>query len=252
MKLGLVRFLNARPLDQGFRDAAANNGTELLEATPAHLFEALKAGRLDAALISSVEVLRHPELFDSCRSVGVCAERTVESIVYLVPRDSAEMVPKRILTDSGSRSSVALLRVLMARDFPNSNAEFVSCDPQQILSGLNAGEAGLLIGDSALSFRLSGNPQNLVVRDLAQWWFEQEQLPFVFALWAYPKNRPIADDVFEQSLAHGEKQIAAIAAHSEYPRAATYLSEVLHYRLTNRDQQGLERFRARLLDLDLL
>ncbi len=246
MKLGLVRFLNARPLDYGFRQAALRGEVEIVEDTPARLYEELCAGGLDAALISSVEVLRHPELFGSCRSVGVCASERVDSIVYLRAAGFAQQPPRLVLADSGSRSSVALLEILLRRTFPEAQIEWRAADPSSIPDLVDEDTAGLLIGDSALALRTSGGRSGFVLRDLAEWWFSLEGLPFVFALWAYPRARPLADAFFEESLESGLGHLSEMARASHYPDAYAYLANVLHYRINDRDREALRRFHSLL------
>ncbi len=75
-------------------------------------------------------------------------------------------------------------------------------------------------------------------------------MPFVFALWAYPIARPVADAFFEESLRVGLAELARIAAQSTFPGAFEYLSKNLHYWLDERDRQGLEEFRSMLHNVD--
>lgn len=108
---------------------------------------------------------------------------------------------------------------------------------------------GLIIGDAALAY--SATPDDrLESVDLAAWWKERRGLPFVFALWAYPIDRPVADAFFEESLRVGLAELARIAAQSTFPGAFEYLSKNLHYWLDERDRQGLEEFRSMLHNVD--
>ena len=252
MRIGLVRFLNARPLDYGLRETAREGHLSVVEDTPARLFESLRQRDLDAALISSVEVLRHPELFGSCRSVGVCAERRVDSIVYVRRAGTEKNPPRVILTDQGSRSSVAVLQILLQREFPGQAIEWRSVAPEDIPAGVDADTAGLLIGDSALALRMRGGPPGCTLRDVAEWWYELEQLPFVFALWAYPRAAPISDAFFEDCLTTGLEHVEEIARTSGYPDALQYLTRTLHYRLTDRDREALKRFHSLLSAVPVL
>ncbi|HZL99446.1 MAG TPA: MqnA/MqnD/SBP family protein, partial [Planctomycetota bacterium] len=59
VRLGSVPYLNARPLVAGLD---RERGVELSEAPPSELARQLRAGRLDAALASAVELLRDPPL----------------------------------------------------------------------------------------------------------------------------------------------------------------------------------------------
>ena len=281
MRIGLVRYLNARPLDYGLRSAAdlhasgstagdapeilrsffsgaGSAGLTLIEETPSQLFQMLRAGQLDAALISSVECLRNPDLFGYCPTVGVCARSEVYSIVYIRRRTTGpvhfESPVRRILADSGSRSSIALLEAL----YFQANGvlpEIQSEEPDRIVERLGPDEGGLLIGDGALRFldQMRDHPDSTIEHlDLAGWWHRSEQLPFVFALWAYPKSRPVPDAVFEASLTAGENNITAIIAAAGRSDARRYLTENLHYRLGLSECAALQRFHERLAAAGLL
>lgn len=305
MRIGLVRYLNARPLDYGLRQSAANpapagnptqdsrssgadsgtqaaeltgqdntqTGTEfqLIEEIPSRLFQMLSAGELDAALISSVECLRNAERFGYCPSVGVCARDAAYSIVYIRRRDSkTESDPdaasadaarrfarpvRRILADAGSRSSIALLQSLYFR----ANGVLPSIEierPEHIARRLGPEDGGLLIGDGALEFldsrRAADVSDVFETIDLGRWWRESEDLPFVFALWAYPRERPLADELFEQSLAAGEREMDRIIDAAERDDARRYLTQNLHYRIGPDERRALERFRQRLTEAGLL
>lgn len=242
MKIGLVKFLNARPLDHAFRK---NSKVTVHEDTPSRLFDLLMKGDLDAALISSVECLRQKELH-SCRTVGVCADSEVTSILYLPNAGSSP--PDKVYTDSGSRTSAALLQILLYRKY-KTKIPASPCSPELVPEKISETDAGLLIGDSALRYRQTG-AENF--SDLGQWWFDQEGLPFVYAMWAYPKNRPVPDSFFEEALEQGLSGMEEILAESDYPDLRTYLTETLHYKLNDNDRKSLDRFKERLLEAGLL
>lgn len=244
MRLGLVKFINARPLDLAFRKS---DSYQIIEDTPSRLFESLMEGRLDAALISSVECLRNTDRLNYCRTVGVCAKSEVTSILYL--KKNKNSIPKRILSDTGSRTSIALLQILLYRK-TGELLHFETAQPESIPSSVDENTAGLLIGDSALRYR--NNPGDLYTVDLGNWWNEQEGLPFVFAMWAYPEEHPITDDFFENALNFGLKHMNEIIENSEFPDTKQYLTEKLHYRLGDADLKALDRFKALLLEAGLL
>ncbi len=263
MRIGLVRYLNARPLDHGFRTGAPGTpaSVECIEEIPSRLYAMLGAGELDAALISSVECLRNRERFSFCRSVGVCTRTEADSILYLQCKSSykkGEPAPplrpvSGVLADVGSRTSVALLQVLYhARN--GTLPEITSLSPGEIPDRLDKNHGGLLIGDGALAFldRPAEDRERFEVYDLARLWYESEGLPFIFALWAYPLSAPVEDSVFEASLQAGETSIDDIVAAASYPDARRYLTQILHYRVSEGDLRGLARFQERLDTCGLL
>ncbi|MCB1308340.1 MAG: hypothetical protein KDK30_09185, partial [Leptospiraceae bacterium] len=190
--------------------------------------------------------------FGFCQSVGVCAHHQVDSIVYLQRRvndqgvESKSMPTGRLFVDSGSRSSVALLQILFQRSYPDIPIKLIVCPPERIPRQLQPGDGGLLIGDSALEFTRSTSARDYQITDLATWWHKLEGLPFVFALWAYPLNTPIADEFFEQSLAVGQSNMDHIVADAgallSLTEARRYLTATLHYKLTEEDRRSLVRF----------
>lgn len=250
VRLGLVQHLNAHPLTFGFRQ---QKELQLFDDTPARLFEMLSSGELDAALISSVECLRNPN-FGYCKTVGVCCNGALRSILYFKSKEQDWTIPaQKIYTDNGSRSSVALLQVLFANKFgrlPSVLPENPEKIADRVVSEGTAG--GLLIGDAALRFSMREDLDQFRVKDLGEWWLQQESLPFVFALWAYPKSAPLEDSYFEESLATGLKNLDGIAARSDFPFALEYISQLLHYRLGPGEWAALERFQDHLRAWDLL
>ncbi len=249
MKLGLTPFLNTRPLEYGFRMNPARFGTTSIEDVPSRLAQRLVAGEIDTALISSVEVLRHPEL-SFCSRMGVCADAAVRSILYIRAANDSTPVAK-IWMDEGSRTSQALLLLLLKKT-EGRIPERESIAARDVPGKIRAGQAGMLIGDSALAFWDRPDLDQFVIRDLAEWWNELEGLPFIFAVWAYPKSRPIPDDVFEWSLSEGLTHLDEIIAASGRRDAEAYLRRNLHYRTTPRDLEALRVYGARLAAEGLL
>lgn len=249
MRIGLVKYLNAQPLEYGIRQKALREELTVVDETPAVLYRMLLDGELDAALISSVECLRNASVFGYCDRVGVCSTGPVQSIVYIEKKSPGGVFSRRgpIACDNGSRSSVALLDILYAEQ-TGQIPELVQSDPASVIQT----EAGLLIGDNALSFLESPQSEEYFCIDLCEWWAKREHLPFVFALWAYPKRKPIDDAFFESSLEEGMAAVGNIARESQFKNALPYLTEVLHFRLGEKDKKALALFREKLAARDLL
>ena len=246
MRIGLVKYINSRPLDYGFRK---NTSIETIEETPARLYELLKAGELDAALISSVECLRNSDIFQYCKKTGVCASSAVNSIFYLTR--APDTAPQSFFSDSGSRTSVALLQILLYKKF-GKRIPHNKCPPEDIIDQISDSAAGLIIGDIAYRYSRNDTENGIQKIDLGKWWNEEEGLPFVFALWAYPAERPLPDSLFQNSLEEGLTHMEEILSEHEDPGIRKYLTESLHYRLGEKELSSLERFRILLQELDLL
>jgi chorismate dehydratase len=127
-------------------------------------------------------------------------------------------------------------------------------DPEYILSGLDTQTGGLLIGDSALQFEkeylFNKKTNRYRVIDLSAWWNQIHNLPFVFALWAYPSASEISPDFFTESLNSGLENIQEIINESEFPDTENYLTLNLHYYLADEDRKAISVFRNLLHILD--
>lgn len=252
MRIGLVRYLNARPLDYAFRvrpDRYA--GVECLPETPARLLQMLLSGQVDTALISSVECYRHRDALAWCDRVGVASDREVQSLLYIRRREDplTESV-RRIFMDEGSRTTVALTKLLYLKRF-GEIPECVTLPPEEIPERLDSGTAGLLIGDAALKMFRSPGPFHF--RDLVSWWNEETGLPFVAALWAYPREKAslFPDSFFTEALDTGLTRMEDILKENG-PQYRDYLTHALHYNLNEADRQALEVFSSQLQERGLL
>jgi len=257
IRLGLVRYLNARPLDFAFQvDSPFSANVVCQPDTPARLIEQLLAGKLDAALVSSVECLRNRSTLNYCSSVGVASDNAVQSLLYLRRiEDDLKAPVKRLYLDTGSRTTVALVKLLYLQDF-GKLPECISLDPHLIADKIDSDSAGLIIGDTALSFFYE--PRGFHFYDLVSWWRSRTGLPFVAALWAYPKEKSSLFEaakpnqgLFEQALDYGLQHIEDIL--KEYGEVyRPYLTKALHHRLTDADQKALTEFESLLRAKDLL
>lgn len=250
MRLGLVSFLNARPLDYGLRRDPQN---QIIESIPSKLCELIFADELDCALISSVECLRHQDKLSWSKKFAVCSQKEVRSVLYIKKKGEKRDAPiKKLWADSSSRSSIALWQCLYFQ-IHKSLAPLAAIPPLQIPKRISKESGGILIGDAALEFSQSEESSAFAIYDLGAWWFAQENLPFVFALWAYPKNKaPIDDIVFEKSYLQGKSNMNKIIHSSNFKDAALYLKENIHYQIGDAEHRALERFQQHLESAQLL
>src|SRR5215467_9259516 len=143
MRIGAVSYLNTKPLVYGLAELAPQH--ELVFDLPSRLADDLAAGRLDVALIPSIEYFQHPGytiVSDAC----IACRGPVRSVKLFsrVPMSSIET----LALDEGSRTSVALVRILLN--------ERLGIDPALIPLPIDArpdaieADALLLIGDRAI------------------------------------------------------------------------------------------------------
>ncbi|MFQ5599719.1 MAG: menaquinone biosynthetic enzyme MqnA/MqnD family protein [Candidatus Krumholzibacteriia bacterium] len=237
IRIGAVSFLNTRPLVYGLQ---GNSEYTLSFDTPGMLADKLRLGEVDVGLLPIVEYLRG--VGDSIVP-GICIAsdgpvRTVKLYSRLHPEKLGS-----VAVDSGSRTSVALLRILLSERFGvTPDLHTYRADLREML---RAHEAALLIGDRA--FTDSGAP---FVWDLGEGWKELTNLPFVYATWTMregvDRERVTGwlKAAMQEGLA-GLDDIAREAAGVEGQDADSlrrYLRENLHYTLGARELRGIETF----------
>src|SRR5688500_17969599 len=173
MRIGAVSYLNTKPLIFGLAELAPQH--ELLLDLPSRLADRLAAGELDVALIPSGEFLQNPAyaiISDAC----IACRGPVRS-VKLLSRVPLEEI-RTLALDEGSRTSVALVRILLKERFglePRLVPFPIDAVPESIRA-----DALLMIGDRAMH-----PPAGQIVAewDLGDVWCRWSELPFVFAMW---------------------------------------------------------------------
>lgn len=244
LRVGIVNFLNSKPLAWGF---LKGHHADLFAPTyhpPAMVAKLLGQGALDIGLIPSVEVQRIPNLKvlpDLC----VASTHEVKSVL-LVSRGPIQEV-KRVALDQNSRTSVALVRILLQERW-GVHPEYVHerPDPERMLS---EADAALLIGDPALKVER----EKYKVWDLAAEWNALTGLPFVFAVWAVRPEVYLPDlpFYFKSSLRYGLSSVDTLSREAaaelglESSEVRSYLTDNLAYFLRQEEISGLEEFYRR-------
>ena len=203
---------------------------------PAKIAQQLIDGEVDVALVPVAiipKLKEHHIISDYC----IGAEGPVASVCLFSEVPLHEI--KRIYLDYQSRSSVALLKVLV-RDHWKLSAELVETTGafQDKIKGTNA---GLVIGDRALEQRRVSP----YIYDLAEHWVRFTSLPFVFAAWISNKALPIEFiQQFSNANAIGISNIPAVVAENPYPiyDLSTYYTQNISFPLTPAKRQGMQKF----------
>jgi chorismate dehydratase len=241
MRIGAVNYLNSKPLVHGLE---AIPRASVLYDLPSRLADSLAAGRLDVALIPSIEWLRQ-SCYEIVSDACVACRGPVLSVklYFRVPPQAV----RRVALDEGSRTSAALALILLD-ELVDVRPE---CEPLAIGDGPESSEADavLLIGDRAIQ---NADALALECWDLGECWNHWTGLPFVFAMWvarpnidtselaralAAARDRGVADVV-----RIAKRESAALGIREEL--AIRYLRENLHFALGEAELGGLRRFAA--------
>lgn len=227
LRVGSVPYLVGRPLDLGL---AREGGIDLVRRVPAELVLGLRAGALDVALVSSIELFREPG-YRWLDGLAVAGAGFVGSVQVFLRKPIEEV--RTLALDPASRAAATLVQVLLAD--PGPAPRFVEApagtDPRDLET-----DAWLRIGDPALREHLAeGSPP---VWNPSQAWFERTGLPFPFAVWIVRGGvelSPAQIAAFHRSREHGLARLGELAEQAsktwELPLAACrkYLFEECRY-----------------------
>ena len=240
VRVGAVNYLNTKPLVHHLEQLAPY--VQLSYDLPSRLADDLAAGRLDVALIPSIEAFQDPTytiVSDAC----IACRGPVLS-VKLLSRKPVQQI-RSLALDEGSRTSVALVQILLERRYGLRPR----LEPLPIGASENdtRADALLLIGDRAMH---SPADRFVEVWDLGAEWCRWSGLPFVFAMWTAREGSDLHEldtalgAARDSGLSHLE-EIAARESESVGLTAAQcteYLRDNLYFHLGPREQRGLELF----------
>jgi chorismate dehydratase len=250
VRVGAVNYLNTKPLIYQLERLAPR--ARLVLDLPSRLADGLAGGSLDVALIPAIEFFRDPAytiVSDAC--IGCRGPVLSVKLFFRVPPKEV----RSLALDEGSRTSIALARILLAERF----------DLHPRLEGLPIGasladtpaDAVLLIGDRAI--HSPGGPF-AEVWDLGDEWSRWAGLPFVFAVWAARAGTDLQgvdaalSDARDLGLANLPRIAAAEAAPLglTQPQCLAYLRDNLHFSLGPDERRGLDLFHRLAGKLGLL
>lgn len=251
LRVGIVDFLNSRPLAWGFLKGHHGDLFAPSFHTPAVVARLLEQKNLDVGLIPSIELQRIPNLKvlpDLC----VSATHEVRSVLLISKTPPEEI--RRVALDVSSRTSVALLKILLHERY-GLEPEYVEHRPD-LERMLEDADAALLIGDPALQVDRSRHR----VVDLAAQWRELTGHPFVFAVWAARADLEFPDlgFYFKSSLRYGLGSIDILAREAaaeldlDLEGVRHYLTDNLGFFLRWPEICGLAEFHRRAHTLGLI
>ena len=255
LRFGFHDFLNAQPLLQPLQRNADEAGLEMVLDVPSVLAQNLEAGKLDLAMIPSIEYLRHYDTYKLLPGISISSRGPVDTVLFVTQVPVGEI--KTFALDERSRTSATLLRLLYGKDL-SKNVRFRQSppDPSQMLED---NDAALIIGDQAL--KLDVPDKTLTIFDLSEEWFKRTGKTFVHAVIAIAPDVGIDQNiinVIQKSKAEGLSNLDEISITEgeklglDAGVCKNYLSEKIRYNLDEEEMDGLLHFQELCCNDDLL
>lgn len=232
-KIGKVSYLNTLPLFFSWE----RGRVEFVEDVPSRLVELLRAGKIQAGIVSSVEHLKHPDIYRVVPGLSISSSKKACSVA-LFSKKPIQHIENLYLTEASVTSRFLALHIL--RDIYGASPYFIKSRERA--------DAVLLIGDEAIEEKKRGKWEH--VYDLGEEWYRAYGMPFVFALFLVRKDAPpwldelIAREcgksleLFYEALRRGSLEVEG------YDRAflEEYFTHCLQYNLGEREWQSLNFF----------
>ena len=237
VKVGIVNYLNTRPLIYGLKLPPVSEQIELIEDTPARLAEMLKNNEIDLGLIPVTTI---PELKEHHIIGDFCIATDGEAVTVCLFSEVPLAEIKKVYLDYQSRTSVELLKWIIEENW-RINPEFIESKDEDYRNQIKGTTAGLVIGDRAFEQR----NRSAFIYDLGTEWKKITGLPFVFAAWV--SNKPLPEDfikLFNEANAIGLNHLdEIISTHpfSLYDLKKYYTCHI-NYRFDDDKRKGMEKF----------
>jgi len=237
IRVGIVNYLNTRPLIYGLLQPPVNELIELTGDYPARVAEQLINDEIDLGLVPVAVLQKMPE-YHIVGNFCIGTEGEIASVALFSEVPLSEI--RKVYLDYQSRTSVALLKYLMKESW-GINPEIVQAENENYRDEIKGTTAGLVIGDRAFEQRR----KSTFIYDLGSEWRAITGLPFVFAVWVSKKKlNENFIKIFDKANAMGLEKINEIVAVEKYDKyeLAKYYKLHLSYQFDDAKKKGLERF----------
>lgn len=240
VRLGVVSYLNTKPLVDALEQQTLDHDFELMYDVPSVCADKLHQRETDVALIPAAEIGRGSEDYLIVPQVGIISKGAVRSVFVVLNKDPKDV--KTLALDNSSRTSVVLSQIILARQFGCRPKVSVQAPHLDVMLG--GADAALIIGDPALELDLD----RYRVLDLGEMWTQMTGLPFVYACWT---GRAGALDEAQVSQLVEAKQMGQMDVRrvaSQYATSHTLSADFYHtyltrYILYDLDEDALEGLR---------
>ena len=240
-RLGAVPpYLNTQPLVVALERDPATFALSYL--VPSRCARKLADGTIDVGIIPAIEYARSARPYWIVPDIAIGSQGPVMTVRLFCRRPLPQV--ERIALDTSSRTSVALLSILLREKFA-LDPQLIEAPPD-LEAMLECADAALLIGDQVFP-HLDGKLESL---DLGREWTAMTGLPFVFAFWAGHQQAltPAHVQQLQRAKDQGLCQAPSIAA--AYSRECggspefyeRYLTHHIRFDLDEAAQAGLRLF----------
>jgi predicted solute-binding protein len=250
LRVSAVSYLNTWPLVWGFLHGRERGLFDFRFDLPAQCADALGSGEADIGLVPCAELDRLG--LDFLPDLGIACDGPVRSILLISKRPFGQI--RTLAADAGSRTSVALTRILLGERY-GCRPAVIPCRPD-LGAMMRECDAALIIGDPALRIERERLPWYSM--DLGEEWVGWTGLPMVFAVWAGRKEILTEEvaEAFRASYRWGASHTDEIVRQAGLERgvaealARDYVTRYIVYRLEGRHRDGLELFREKVRKLE--
>lgn len=245
-----VSYLNTVPLVWGIEHGEQAGIFDLTYALPSECADQLASAEADIGIVPVIEMAR--QKLEYFRGAGIACRGAVRSILLVSKVPLVEI--KTLATDTGSRTSVMLARIVLAEKY-GVQPKLIS-RRAELAPMLGEADAALLIGDPALHLDPSTLPFETL--DLGLEWTRMTGLPMVFAVWSGRKEimQPAFEQAFLDSCRYGLAHVDEIVLEQAPIRGITpqlareYLTRNIVFELAARDHEGLDLYLKQAAALD--
>lgn len=239
-RLGAVPYLNTRPLVIALECDTAPFA--LSYSVPSRCARELAAGTIDVGIIPAIEYARSARPYWIVPDIAIGSQGPVLTVRLFCRRPLPQI--ERIALDTSSRTSVALLSILLREKFALA-PQWIEAPPD-LEAMLECADAALLIGDRVFP-HLERDLESL---DLGREWTAMTDLPFVFAFWAGRQQAltPAQVQQLQWAKDQGLRQVPSIAEMYSRKRGGSpkfyerYLTHHIRFDLDETAQAGLRLF----------
>lgn len=237
IKVGIVNYLNTKPLLYGLQKEPIKNQIELIGDYPAKVAQMLLENEIDIGLVPVAILSKLPE-YHIVGNYCIGTEGEIASVALFSDVPMNEI--KKVYLDYQSRTSVALLKYLM-KEYWGINPELVEAKNENYLDEIKGTTAGLVIGDRAFKQR----KVSTFIYDLGSEWRAITGLPFVFAAWV--STKPLPENFieeFDRSNALGLDYIDEVVRMNPFELfdLSKYYKLHLSYTLDERKKEAMLKF----------